>query len=118
MLPGFGSVMINEVKKLSINFNLDIKLGVQIDLKLTPRISSSIITLLIFLPQITQTLSIKDKKEKREAKKKLLDEVRAWIDEDEERARDALKESAKEIIDYLKLIEEQISKKFMTSKCI
>ncbi|MGZ8214448.1 MAG: ATP-dependent nuclease [Methylosarcina sp.] len=72
----------------------------------------------IFLSQVDETLSIKDRKEKRKAKKKLLDDVLAWIEEDEERARNALEKSAKEIIDDLKLIEKQISKKFITSKCI
>lgn len=50
----------------------------------------------------------KQGKERREAKKVLLEKVRAWLDEDRARAEAALKESAKEIIEDLQVIAAQL----------
>lgn len=64
-----------------------------------------------FAEKIKEALAHVDKRTRKEAKRKLLDEVRAWLDEDEQRARKALGQSAAEIITDLKLIESQLSKK-------
>jgi predicted ATPase len=61
-----------------------------------------------FSDQVIEVLSIENKKEKREAKRKLLDQVRAWLDENEQRGREALKQSAQEIIADLRSIENQL----------
>jgi ABC-type transport system involved in cytochrome c biogenesis ATPase subunit len=61
----------------------------------------------VFEQEIIQTLSIKDKDTRREAKKKLLENVKNWLDEDPDRARDALAESAKDVISHLREIERQ-----------
>lgn len=62
-----------------------------------------------FKNQVIQVLNLPRSKEKREAKKKLLDEVRAWLDkEDKVKAKAALEASAKEIIDDLKVIAAQL----------
>lgn len=63
-----------------------------------------------FTEQIKEALAHADKKVRREAKRKLLDNVRAWLDEDELRGRKALEQSAAEIITDLKLIESQLAK--------
>lgn len=46
---------------------------------------------------------------KRKAKKKLLEDVRAWLDEDLDRGKTAIGESAREVIDHLRRIEEQLT---------
>ncbi|MEX3763133.1 ATP-dependent endonuclease [Paraburkholderia phenoliruptrix] len=61
-----------------------------------------------FAERVEATLAIANKKDKREAKRALLNDVRAWLDEDLERARAALSVSAKEIIDDLRNIEVQL----------
>lgn len=64
-----------------------------------------------FKAQIDSVLSLADPKVRREEKKKLLGDVRQWLDEDETRGREALSQSASEIIADLKQIEiELISK--------
>ena len=59
----------------------------------------------IFSEEIKKILEIKDAKVKRDAKNGLLNDVRAWLDEDKTRGKNALKISAKEIINHLKTIE-------------
>jgi ABC-type transport system involved in cytochrome c biogenesis ATPase subunit len=63
-----------------------------------------------FSDEVNDVLSISNKKDRQEAKKKLGDKVRAWIDADEERGRIALQESAEEVISDLQLIEKQLFK--------
>jgi len=46
--------------------------------------------------------------QKREAKQALLEQVRAWLDEDEERGKHALAVSASEVIEHLRLIETEL----------
>lgn len=64
-----------------------------------------------FAQKIAAVLALIGKQEKRTAKKELLDEVRAWLDEDDERAKVALQESAAEIIADLQVIEAQLISK-------
>ena len=64
-----------------------------------------------FSDQIERTLAINDKKERREVKQQLLNDVRKWLDEDQERGKSALNQSAQEIIVDLQKIETQLSKK-------
>lgn len=45
---------------------------------------------------------------KRDAKKVLLDEVKAWCESNEENAKAAFHESAKEVIDFLWEIEQRL----------
>lgn len=61
-----------------------------------------------FAERVESTLAIVNRKEKREAKRALLDDVRAWLDEDRDRGREALSVSAREIIDDLLNIEAQL----------
>jgi hypothetical protein len=61
-----------------------------------------------FGERVKQVLSIADKKERRSAKKILLDDVRKWLDADTGRAQAALLESAPEIIKDLQKIELQL----------
>lgn len=63
-----------------------------------------------FAGKTKEALAHTDKQVRREAKRKLLDSVRAWLDEDEKRGRMALEQSAAEVITDLKLIESQLSK--------
>ncbi|WP_321954887.1 ATP-dependent nuclease [Burkholderia cenocepacia] len=62
-----------------------------------------------FADQVTQALAVSDHQKKREAKRLLLDDVRKWLDENEERGRAALELSAKDIIEELKKIEAQLA---------
>ncbi len=57
-----------------------------------------------------EALAHADKQVRREAKRKLLEDVRAWLDKDEHRGRKALEQSAAEVISDLKLIESQLTK--------
>ena len=59
-----------------------------------------------FEKDIEEVLALIDKGAKRRAKKELLDRVLTWLDEDEDRARQALTESAEEIVTFLKQIEK------------
>lgn len=63
-----------------------------------------------FQNKVTAILQIEDKPAKRKAKKELLDEVKAWIAEDESKAREEFRESAREVIDKLKAISKEIGK--------
>jgi hypothetical protein len=60
-----------------------------------------------FADQISSALS-KNGNDKRAAKKELLCQVMTWLDENEERGKEALGKSAKEIIDDLRKIEGQL----------
>jgi len=63
-----------------------------------------------FQEKVTSALSIEEKQARRKAKKDLLDEVIAWIKENESSAKEEFEESAKEVIEKLKMIETEISK--------
>lgn len=57
---------------------------------------------------IQNILNIPDKQERREAKKNLLGDLLTWISENEDVARTAFENSAKEVIDILNEIEEEL----------
>lgn len=61
-----------------------------------------------FAEKVDQVLAIRERQPKRVAKRELLDEVRHWLDEDEERGRKALAASAKDVIEELQRIEAQL----------
>jgi predicted ATPase len=61
-----------------------------------------------FADRVTLVLSIADRQERRKAKRLLLDDVRQWLDEDEDRGRAALEHSAKDVISELQAIEAQL----------
>jgi predicted ATPase len=61
-----------------------------------------------FEDQIKQTLSIANKKDKREAKKELLEDVESWINQDESTAKESFSKSAQFVINILKDIENQV----------
>lgn len=61
-----------------------------------------------FSEAVTKTIAIRDKKELREGKKILLNNVRQWLDEDRDRGQTALAESAAEVISYLRTIESKL----------
>ncbi|MGZ5012232.1 MAG: ATP-dependent nuclease [Methylobacter sp.] len=61
-----------------------------------------------FSEKVAKVLSIGNKNERREAKRNLLDEVRCWLDSNEDRARKALEESSAEVIGILVAIESQL----------
>jgi AAA15 family ATPase/GTPase len=63
-----------------------------------------------FNTQVSEALNIKNKDEKRKAKKELLQKVITWLEEDEPRAKSALKKSAQDVIKKLKLIDEELSR--------
>ncbi|MCW3076128.1 MAG: hypothetical protein JWO32_737 [Bacteroidetes bacterium] len=63
-----------------------------------------------FSPKVDEIIKIKDKQERRKAKKELLDEVKQWIASDEALAKEKFKESAKEIIERLKQVSKEINK--------
>lgn len=56
-------------------------------------------------------ISLQDRQAKRKAKRDLLNGVVEWIEEDRARAREAFKESAREVIDDLRHIESELSAK-------
>jgi hypothetical protein len=58
-----------------------------------------------FSDRVTNVLAEPDKRVRREAKRRLLEDVRAWLDEDEERARDALSTAAAPVIAFLQEVE-------------
>ena len=62
-----------------------------------------------FQDKVKVTLAIANSEEKRKAKKALLDDVKAWIKEDENRARKAFEVTAVNVIEHLKFIEKQIN---------
>lgn len=57
-----------------------------------------------FAQEVAITLSIQDKREKRVAKRELLNKVLIWLQVDHERAKKSLQESASEVIEFLELI--------------
>lgn len=61
-----------------------------------------------FVEQVPHVLSMQDKKDRRQAKRDLLQEVVTWLKEDRERARQALEESAAEVIEVLQEIERTL----------
>ena len=63
-----------------------------------------------FSQQVNEALANVDKQARRNAKRQLLDDVRAWLDADEPRGREALEKSAAEVIADLKNIESQLIK--------
>jgi hypothetical protein len=63
----------------------------------------------IFASRVSESLSVTDRQARRVAKKELLDDVIAWLREDGARARQALAESASEVIDFLHAIEDQMT---------
>ncbi len=60
--------------------------------------------------EIVEQIGILDGREKWEEKKKLLEDVKSWIGEDDERAKKAFEVSAAEVIDKLKVIEGVLRK--------
>lgn len=62
----------------------------------------------VFDEKVNEALNLSGQ-EKRKAKKALLEEVRAWLDEDINRSKAALEESAREVIDHLLRIEDQLT---------
>jgi len=63
-----------------------------------------------FQGKVDEINTITDRKEKRNAKRALLEELKSWIATNEDIAREKFKESAKEVIDKLKLINKEINK--------
>ena len=63
----------------------------------------------IFAGKVQSVLAISDARRRREAKKKLLDEVLAWIEADIENARAEFTQSAADVIDVLKEIETELA---------
>jgi hypothetical protein len=61
-----------------------------------------------FKPQVEAALAEGDKKARREGKRILLDQVRAWLSEDEARGREALAQSAAEVIELLGRIDKEL----------
>lgn len=61
-----------------------------------------------FAEKVEAVLSIEDRQEKRNAKRALLEEVVAWLDEDDGRAQDALRLSAATVIAHLQRIEQDL----------
>jgi predicted ATPase len=67
-----------------------------------------------FQKEVSVALDIRgggNKQKKREAKKSLVEKVKKWARNNEREAQKAFAKSAKEIIDLLKIIENQLSKK-------
>lgn len=64
-----------------------------------------------FADRVGGVLAISDRQKKREAKRQLLDDVRKWLDEDEERGRAALEISAKDVIEELQRIGAQLAQR-------
>lgn len=58
-----------------------------------------------FQPQVTQIMAIQDKKQRQKRKIELLNEVVAWLSNNDNEARTELNNSAKEVINILKKIE-------------
>jgi predicted ATP-dependent endonuclease of OLD family len=62
----------------------------------------------VFAQRVHETLAIGDRQTRREAKKELLDDVISWLREDESRAKDALAESAAEIVEFLRSVQTKL----------
>jgi dihydroxyacetone kinase len=63
----------------------------------------------VFSSRVDEVLAIGDKRDKREAKRKLLNDVLAWLNADSQRAREALEASAHEVIEFLRQIEKEMT---------
>jgi len=63
-----------------------------------------------FKPKVDEIIKITDKQKRRQAKMDLLEEVKKWIASDENSAKEKFKESAREIIEKLKLVNKEINK--------
>lgn len=61
-----------------------------------------------FQERVSVILNIRDPQEKRKQKKELLNEVKEWINDNEDEAKSKFKESAKDVIEKLKSIAKQI----------
>lgn len=61
-----------------------------------------------FTAEVETVLSLTSKQDRRAAKRQLLDKVRAWLDEDDARGRQALLASASEVVEELKAIDRQL----------
>jgi hypothetical protein len=61
-----------------------------------------------FAERTAEVLAFDDRRRRREEKRQLLDEVRAWLDADLDRGKEALGSSAAEVIEDLHTIEEQL----------
>ena len=61
-----------------------------------------------FHEKVRNALDTPDKQARRQAKNDLLVEVRGWLDENEQRGREALEKSATSVIDHLQRIERQL----------
>jgi len=62
-----------------------------------------------FKPKVDEIAQITDKKKRRQEKKELLEEVKLWIANDENTAKEKFKVSAKEVIDRLKQIAKELN---------
>jgi hypothetical protein len=63
-----------------------------------------------FKSKVEEIAQITDKPKKRQAKKELLEEVKLWIVNDENTAKEKFKDSAKEVIERLKQIAKELNK--------
>jgi predicted ATPase len=63
-----------------------------------------------FKLKVAEIIKITDKRERRNSKKQLLEEVKQWIASDEIAAKEKFRESAKEVIERLKQISKEINK--------
>ncbi|WP_295664213.1 ATP-binding protein [uncultured Mucilaginibacter sp.] len=63
----------------------------------------------IFQERVIETLAINNSDEKRKAKKLLLDDVKSWIKDNPEKAKEEFEKSAADVIEHLKFIEKQIN---------
>lgn len=63
-----------------------------------------------FKSKVEEIAQITDKQKKRQAKKILLEEVKLWIVNDENTAKEKFKDSAKEVIERLKQIAKELNK--------
>jgi predicted ATPase len=63
----------------------------------------------VFAGRVQDVLAIQNKQQRREAKKQLLDQVIAWIEQDAETARIEFKQSAAEVIEVLREIEAELA---------
>jgi hypothetical protein len=61
-----------------------------------------------FAEDVKQVLAVSPKDARREAKRKLLDKVRVWLDADPQRGRASLEKSAAPVIDHLQRIDKQL----------
>lgn len=63
-----------------------------------------------FHNEVDRVLAIKEKQEKRKAKRELLNNVKLWISQNDKEAKEEFKESASEVIDILKTIQKKLNK--------